>query len=723
MTHSFYAHSIEGQPPEQWQPLDDHLDNVAKLAAEFALAFGGGDFATTAGKGHDDGKATYPWQAYLRHANQINDEIAKHYKGRVEHAAPGAQRLYEYSKEAGKLLAYCIAGHHGGLPNWLEDGENGLSARLRKKWDEIKRPLDISSLPQSLPFQFPDMDRFGFQLQFFVRMLFSCLVDADYIDTEAFLDRKRAAQRSRSLSSTDLVPRFWNRYNHLRNNAEDSQVKRQRESVLADCLRSAKEEAGLFSLTVPTGGGKTLASLAFALEHAKRYAKRRIFYVIPFTSIVEQNAAVFRHMLGDEAVLEHHCNYIPDETDWNTRLAVENWDAPVVVTTNVQFFDSFYARKPSKCRKLHNVADSVVIFDEVQAIPVEKLKPCIEVLRELALNYKVTSVLCTATQPAIHFSEAFPAGLRKVREIVQDVPALYSALKRTKETFIGTQTEEELCEKLAPHERVLCVVNTRQQALNLYSALPDSEAKMHLSALMYPAHRSRMLAEIRRRLAEGLPCQVVSTQLIEAGVDVDFACVFRAVSGIDNIAQAAGRCNRNGHSDTPGPVFVFHSPEGSDNAYFRKAAQSAQKLFETYDGDLTSPDCVQAYFLDYFWKNQHRMDEKGTLDLCCSAQQGDVQFREIAEFQMIETATLPVVIAIEETAVELVDQLAFIPHPGAILRRLQQYSVQIYPYQFDEIQSWLENPYPGVWILRSTELYSEQTGLKCSPPEGCAFFG
>jgi CRISPR-associated endonuclease/helicase Cas3 len=428
-------------------------------------------------------------------------------------------------------------------------------------------------------------------------------------------------------------------------------------------------------------------------------------------------------MLGDEAVLEHHCNYIPDTADWAARLAIENWDAPVVVTTNVQFFDSFYARKPTKCRKLHNVADSVVIFDEVQAIPVEKLKPCLEVIRELALNYKVTSVLCTATQPAIHYSEAFETGLQNVREIVRDVPALFSGLKRTKETFIGPLSENELAGKLAAQEQVLCIVNTRQQALDVFEALPASGANKHLSALMYPAHRSRMLAEIRSRLEAGMPCRVVSTQLIEAGVDVDFACVFRAVGGIDSIAQAAGRCNRNGCRDTPGPVYVFSFPEEAEKTYNRQAAQSAQKLFDAYDGDLTSPDCVRAYFRDYFWKHQQRMDDKGILDRCRQGQQGDIQFKDIAAFKMIETATKPVVVALEKTAVELVDQLAHIEFPAATLRRLQQYSVQIYPYQFDEIRSWLETPSPGVWVLRSAELYSQQTGLKCSPPEGCAFFG
>ncbi len=723
MYEEYYAHSVPGKLKEEWQPLQEHLENVAKLAAEFARPFNGDIWSQLLGLNHDVGKGTLHWQAYLRHSNEITDDFMQYYVGRVEHAALGAQSLYERSKEAGKLLAYCIAGHHGGLQNWSDYPEYALKIRLERKFPRIEIPLEVSEFPTQLPFKTPDGALFGFQLQFFVRMLFSCLVDADFLDTEIALDKKRAGWRSKYPVLSELVKTFWNNFNRLRNNAEDTKIKRHREVVLANCLKASKEKEGLFSLTVPTGGGKTLASLAFALEHVQKHHKRRVIYVIPFTSIIEQNAAVFRNMLGDGAVLEHHCNFIPDDADWTARLAIENWDAPIVVTTNVQFFDSFFARKPSKCRKLHNIANSVVIFDEVQAIPVEKLMPCLEVIRELSLNYKVTALLCTATQPAIHFSEAFQSGLKSVREIVDDIPTLFKALKRTRETYIGTLSERDLARKLTEHEQVLCIVNTRQHALDVFNALPESEENIHLSALMYPAHRSRKLADIRSCLENGLPCRVVSTQLIEAGVDVDFSCVFRAISGIDSIAQAAGRCNRNGQSENSLPVFVFTFPEELENSFFRKAAQSARKLFERFNGDLTSPDCVYEYFLDYFWKHQFQMDADGTLDLCRLAHKGDIQFKDIAAFQMIKTATLPVVIAIERESVDLVRQLEFVEQPGAILRKLQQYSVQIYPYQFDEIHSWLENPYPGIWVLRSSELYSEQTGLKCKPPEGCAFFG
>jgi len=698
---------------------------VAKLAAGFAESFGGAKLAGIAGMYHDLGKGTKAWQAYLRKANQINDDFTRYLDGHPGHATAGAQWLFNHSKEAGKFLAYCIAGHHGGLPNWDDTGRAALKERLVKDFPEIAVKPVVPEFPQSPPVTL-EPERLGFQFQFLVRMLFSCLVDADYLDTEAFLDQKRFSQRSLYPDIGELRRRFEQNFAALRRKADPLlKVNIQRERVLADCLAAAEKEPGIFSLTVPTGGGKTLASLAFALEHARKYGKRRIIYVIPFTSIIEQNAAVFRDMLGDDAVLEHHCNFIADESDWRSRLAAENWDAPIIVTTNVQFFNSFYANRTSKCRKLHNVADSIVIFDEVQAIPVEKLRPCLEVIKELTANYGVSAVLCTATQPAIECSDDFPAGLRVNHEIVQDIPALFAALKRTKEEFVGTLSVDEVAARLVEYKQVLCVVNTRQQALDIFKALPNSEENIHLSALMHPAHRTARLAEIRERLAPGndLPCRVVSTQLIEAGVDVDFPAVFRAVAGIDSIAQAAGRCNRNGVRDM-GRVSVFSLPEDSGGGFFRQAVQSAEKLFAAFAGRLTEPDCVRAYFADYFWKNTARMDADGIIEhYCLPAQRGDIQFRDMARFQMIESATIPVIIAVDDEAEGLLAALAQAEFKGGILRRLQKYSVQIYPYQLAEIKDWLESPMPEVWVLRSSELYSRTTGLKCSSPQGTAFFG
>ncbi len=722
---AFYAHSLPNEPPDKWQPLEEHLKNVAELAAGFARPFGGEKWAYLAGLWHDLGKGTKTWQAYLRRFNGIIDEFSEHYKGHPNHAAEGAKLLFNRSKQAGKLLAYCIAGHHGGLPNWNDTGSAALREKLAIPLADISFPHTVAELTEELPFAM-EPERFGFQIQFLARMIFSCLVDADFLDTEKFLDPERFTQRGDYPDIEESHARFWKEFNKLRAKADPGlNVNKQRELVLADCLEAANKPPGTYSLTVPTGGGKTLASLAFALNHALKHGKRRIIYVIPFTSIIEQNARVFRQMLGDDAVLEHHCNFITDDKNWKHKLAAENWDAPVIVTTNVQFFDSFFANRTSRCRKLHNVADSVVIFDEVQAIPVEKLKPCLEVIKELSANYKVTTVLCTATQPAINYSDNFKAGLKVDAEIIRDVPALFANLKRTEERFIGTLTETEVAERLMEHNQVLCIVNTRKQALDIFTALPESEENIHLSALMHPAHRSEKLEEIRRRLQSenNLPCRVVSTQLIEAGVDVDFPAVFRAVAGIDSIAQAAGRCNRNGLHKSPRLVSVFAFPQNRDCSFFKQAAQAAEKLFDRFSGRLTEPECVRNYFEEYFWKNSQRMDMDGIIADCQKAAGGDIQFKDLARFQMIESATVPVIIAVDEEAVRLVHALEHADHKGGILRKLQQYTVQVYPYQLKEIENWLENLPPGVWVLRSAELYSDATGLKCTPPQGEAFFG
>jgi CRISPR-associated endonuclease/helicase Cas3 len=733
--NKYYAHSLEERSVEEWQLLEKHLENTAKLCRSFAEQFNAGQWGDLAGRFHDLGKGSRQFQAYLRWANGIEDEFAPYFEPRWkrDHATFAAKYLHNLSNQAGKLLAYCLAGHHGGLQNWSNDKKSGLRYRIEdKKLKEVFFPFNQPDIPSDLPFH-PNPSLFGFQLQFLVRMLLSCLVDADRLDTEAFTRPDKAERRENTTSLHNLHGAFWQKFNLLRDKAREtpSKVNSIREKVLADCLAAAQRKPGLFTLTVPTGGGKTLASLAFALEHAavhnrKNEQIRRIIYVIPFTSIIEQNAEVFREMIGDEAVLEHHSNFIPDETDWKSKLAAENWNAPVVVTTNVQFFDSFFANKTSKCRKLHNIAGSVIIFDEVQAIPVEKLQPCIEVLRELTKNYGVSAVLCTATQPAISKSVHFKNGLDLDQaEIIQDVPSLFNQLQRTRQTWLGPSTQEDIADRLRQEEQGLCIVSTRDQALTLFEEIKDLEGSFHLSALMYPQHRSEIFKEIRTRLnpKNPKPCRVVSTQLIEAGVDVDFPVVFRSLAGMDSIAQAAGRCNREGRRET-GEVFIYNPEKKPPAGYFRQTSQCAERLFTRFAGRLIEPECIEAYFHEYFWLNQDRMDKDDILDTCQAGQHnGEFSFAEIAKFRMIENANPAIVIALDGVAMELVDQLKYVEFPGPVLRRLQRYSVQVYPNQFNELEGWLERPCPGldVYVLQNEELYSKKTGLECQPPEGQGF--
>ncbi|MCI5167730.1 MAG: hypothetical protein D3903_16990 [Candidatus Electrothrix sp. GM3_4] len=388
------------------------------------------------------------------------------------------------------------------------------------------------------------------------------------------------------------------------------------------------------------------------------------------------------------------------------------------------YFNSFF----TSCNPLNvsNIAGSVVIFDEAQAIPVEKLQPCIEVLRELTKNYGVSAVLCTATQPAISKSEHFKSGLDLDQaEIIQDVPSLFNQLQRTRQTWLGPSTQKDIADRLRQEEQGLCIVSTRNHALTLFEEIQDLKGSFHLSALMYPQHRSEIFKEIRTRLdpKNPKPCRVVSTQLIEAGVDVDFPVVFRSLAGMDSIAQAAGRCNREGRRET-GEVFIYKPEKKPPAGYFRQTSQCAERLFTRFAGRLIEPECIEAYFHEYFWLNQDRMDKDKILEECQAGQQnGEFSFAEIAKFRMIENANQAIVIALDSIAMELVDQLKYVEFPGPVLRRLQRYSVQVYPHQFNELEGWLERPCPGldVYVLQNEELYSKKTGLKCQPPEGQGF--
>jgi CRISPR-associated endonuclease/helicase Cas3 len=447
---------------------------------------------------------------------------------------------------------------------------------------------------KTFPFK-PEKNRSCFQFSFFVRMIYSCLVDADFLDTELFMDVEKASWRHGYPSIEYMNEQLQSYLGELTSHALPTPINSYRTDILKQCLAAASQQPGLFSLTVPTGGGKTLSSLAFALKHALQFGKKRVIYVIPYTNIIEQNAAVFRTILGADAVLEHHSSFEPDEEDRRSRLASENWDAPLVVTTNVQFFESLFASRSSRCRKIHRIATSVVVLDEAQMLPVPLLKPSLEVLRELALNYGTTIVLCTATQPALSTSETFKDGLENVREIVNEPAALYHSFKRVQTVKLPLLHDEELAGRLNEYRQVLCIVNTRRHARRLYELLPDRAGCHHLSALMCPAHRTGVLNRVRTALGSGDPCRLVSTQLVEAGVDIDFPVVYRSLSGVDSIAQAAGRCNREGKMADLGKMFVFTPEAGLPPGYFRQSAETAKAVLR-HHVDPLSPEAVHAYF-------------------------------------------------------------------------------------------------------------------------------
>jgi CRISPR-associated endonuclease/helicase Cas3 len=507
-------------------------------------------------------------------------------------------------------------------------------------------------------------------------------------------------------------------------------VNRERTKVREACVRAAELEAGLFSLTVPTGGGKTLSSLAFALRHARLKRLDRVVYVIPFTSIIEQNADVFRQVMAPllddgipDPVLEHHCAVDSEAETFESRLAAENWDAPLVVTTSVQFYESLFAHRTSRCRKLHNLARSVIILDEVQKLPVDYLQPCLCALRELTSHYGSSVVLCTATQPALCHQPNFPIGLEGIREIIPERRSLYAALKRVEIQNLGRTSDAELVTRLSEEFQALCVVNTRKHAREVFENLSSKNGVFHLSAAMCPQHRTKVLNEIRRLLREGEECRVISTQLVEAGVDVDFPVVYRSLAGLDSIAQAAGRCNRNGRL-ARGTTYLFQSEHGSREAFLRDTVNATVQLVgeggvaPLYD-DLLSLEAVEHFFRLYFWDQKARWDAHAIMDQFTLVNDEEMPFlfgfRSVGEqFRLIQDTGRPVIVPWGDEGNRLCEELRRRTIGLAdLLRKLQRFTVQVQQRLWNrEIRRSIELVHDAYPVLISPELhYHPELGL------------
>lgn len=721
--------------------LAEHLREVARLAAGFAASFGGGEWAHLAGLWHDLGKYRPRFQRYIRLASGFEaDAHIRGEAGKAPHSTAGAVLACNRFREAGRVLAYLIAGHHAGLYDW--DSENSsLTYRLQQQ--DSRAELD-EALDAEPPAEVLDSGRFkpdlrkvpggsaGFAL--WLRLLFSCLVDADFLDTEAYMQPTQADERGLWPDLTTLLGQFDHRMADLVTRAEPTSVNRLRADILAQCRAKALEAPGLFSLTVPTGGGKTLSSLAFALEHARRYDKRRIIYVIPYTSIIEQTADVFREIFGD-AVIEHHSNAETDPSQENhkSRLACENWDAPLIVTTNVQFFESLFAARTSRCRKLHNIVDSVVVLDEAQLLPPEFLQPILDVLNLLARHYGVSVMLSTATQPALSTRKYFDArsnlrGLDGVREIVGDPDALYGALERVRITlptdWNASVTWDELADDLTRRDSVLAIVNRRQDARELWHRMP--KGTLHLSALMCGAHRSEVIRDIKTRLKDGIPTRVVSTQLVEAGVDVDFPVVYRALAGLDSLAQAAGRCNREGRLKR-GEVVVFLPPQPAPPGLLRKGEDACRSVLHGYTGSAFD----RALFARYFERLYHAcdLDAEGIGELLeVDGQTLAVSFRTAAErFRLIQDEdSAPVAVryrgphGTDDTIDTLLNTLKKHGPERWLMRKLQRYTVNIHRREVMKLltQGDVEETIPGLFVQVGDWLYHPHLGLNAdgTPP-------
>ncbi len=727
-TH-FFAHSTLKAGRSDWQPLVEHLQAVARLAGEKAAFFGGGELAALAGLLHDLGKYTDEFQRRI-----AGDAI------RVDHTSRGAILAVERYGALGQLLAYGIAGHHAGLANGREAGERTALAdrlkgvdlpRLLETWHaEIELPDRLQPPPLK-----PRPGRGFFQLAFLGRMLFSCLVDADYLDTEAFYDRTEGRRSLREQARPSLAELRAALDGHLAEFKGDTLVNLLRGEILAGVRGKANEQPGLFSLTVPTGGGKTLASLAFALDHALAHGLRRVIYVIPFTSIVEQNAAVFRRALGalgEQAVLEHHSAFVDErrqslEARKKLNLAMENWDAPIVVTTAVQFFESLFADRPARCRKLHNIAGSVVILDEAQTLPLKLLRPCVAALDELALNYRCSPVLCTATQPALQ-SPDFVGGLQDVRELAPEPGRLFRELERVRVQALGSLEDAALTEQISRRDQVLCIVNNRRHARALYESLAELPGARHLTTLMCAKHRSQVLAEVRQLLITGEPCRLVATSLIEAGVDVDFPVVLRAEAGLDSIAQAAGRCNREGRRPLAESEVLVFSTANSDWAppeELKQFAQAAREVMRLHPDDCLSMAAIERYFRLLYWqKGAEELDAGNLLGLIEIGRLDSLPYETLAsKFRMIDSLQLPVIIPFDDEARAALRELEFVDGCATIARRLQPYLVQMprkgYQALQDAgaIQSVASERYGEQFMaLVNPDLYHHQFGLHWDNP-------
>lgn len=719
--------------------LDDHLCEVGRLAA-FFMPGPAQPLARLAGLWHDLGKRRPGFQRYIRLAGGIDAHIEKVSDRQKTHSAAGALwAAKELERQLGRqglllsrVLQYVIAGHHAGLDNW--EGA-GLAARLASidaltEFDEavsrasptdINHPDSTGLTLKSLPVQTEHESPGRFAL--WVRMLFSALVDADFLDTERYMNVQKAGNRSGGPPIPAMQEVLSAHLGRLASHADATPVNRVRAVVLEQCVSKALLAPGAFSLTVPTGGGKTLSSLAFALEHAGHHGKRRVIYAIPYTSIIEQTADVFREVfapLGEDVVIEHHSNVEsdPEGETARSRLACENWDAPLVVTTNVQLFESLFARKTSRCRKLHNLIDSVIVLDEAQLLPVEFLQPVIDVLRYLIQDFGVTVVLCTATQPVLDASSSpdpqrgISRGIGPVNEIIDDVPGLYAALERVQVRLPASLEKPrawpELADEIARHDGVLSIVSRRADARELYTLLKarSGEGCWHLSALMCAQHRSDTIQTIKlalsnRRAAlaggrEAMPVRVVSTQLVEAGVDLDFPVVYRALAGLDSIAQAAGRCNREGRLSKPGAVHVFVPPTPAPPGLLRQARDTCKAVWHDLPEQPFALPLIRIYFQRLYHDAQsldrHGICQMLRLQVDPHALTLPVQFRETADkFRLIDNDDAAIVLVryrspnAREDINALIGLLERDGPARWLMRKLQRYGVTIYRYQLQTL--------------------------------------
>lgn len=681
----YYAHSGRLSDRSDWQLLRDHLNDTADLAAERGIPLGLRATARLAGLLHDFGKYDPAFDRVL-----LGEGLW------VDHSTAGASLLMERAPSAlrpcAEVLAYAILGHHAGLPD-RRNADSSFERRIEQFQSRISPEVSSAVTPDFLPIAAELKGKIGavhsgFDLSVAARMVFSCLVDADFRDTEAFYARLDNLTHARDWPALpELLPRWRRAFDaHMSGFSREGEINGLRADILSHVRAGAAMAPGLFTLTVPTGGGKTLASMGFALDHAARHGHRRIIYAIPYTSIIDQTAAIFRDLFGED-VLEHHSAIDEDKIGQQgrekLRLAMEDWAAPLVVTTNVQLFESLFAARPSRCRKLHNIAGSVIVLDEAQCLPRKLLMPALRMIEALTTHYGCSVVLCTATQPALDSRQLKSGGLPlQGRELAPDPADLAQRLRRARIVQGGEMNDAALMAALRDTPQGMIVVNSRAHALDLYTGAKSEgiEGLIHLTTRQYPAHRRAILGDIRQRLKAGAPCRLIATSLIEAGVDLSFPKGWRAEAGLDSCVQAAGRVNRNGEWPVEDSVLtVFSAPDRPMPREVKSLAETMQRIAKRHD-DLLSPEAIRDWFEHVYWKvGADRLGQPMVDQMVLGRSGTDFPFRSMAEaFRMVETTMAPVIIPGDAAAKAAVDRLGIADVPsGGIARALQAYTVQI----------------------------------------------
>lgn len=702
------------------QSNEQHLEGVARLSESFADEFGMGSWGRALGLLHDKGKERKSFQDYIRQNSGLEPEI--HCSLEHNHAFVGgilAKSMYGKGLES--MLCNQIISHHSGLHDYCQIEET-LKKDIPSDVNRCVEKIQLNRPPFSLS-PIKGCKGMTSDANHLSRMLFSCLVDADYLDTELFMDEQSARKRINGISLQSLLPLLETYIDNLQKKGNESEVNAIRNQIQERCASMSNVEKGFYSLTVPTGGGKTLSSLVWALRHAVHNGMKRIIIAIPYTSIIVQTASILKQIFGEEAVLEHHSNFDPlslksKEMQHKAKLATENWDYPIVVTTNVQLFESMFSNKPSDCRKLHNIVNSVIILDEVQTLPTDYLQPIVDALKSYQRMFGISVLFTTASQPVLSGliegcnPKAAFQGIDNITEIMPKEYVLHDKLRRVRLEIDNTgSTYDEIADRLSQHNKVLCIVNTRNDAREIFERLPKEGMTIHLSRMMCPRHVSKAIQEIKQALSDNSETviRVVATQLIEAGVDIDFPVVYRQEAGLDSILQAAGRCNREGKLDMA-TTYVF-SLSVEHKLYGSIIDANNARLNMINVNDWFAPDTMTEYFRQLYSRKE-TFDKKDIKTLLYKPK--EMCFAEAAkDFRLIEETGKTVYVNMDNS-LELVERLKNDGITYSLMKQLSQYSVNIHERDFLKLWSYgaIEEVIEGIYVVNDRAQYDENIGLR-----------